>query len=162
MTLMRFIAAIVLAMTSMQAFAEDGYKILGYWQKTSTSSVTFTILHNDIEIKATCRPYYGTRGECPRLRGKVGATLTAQEMHFLSIYTLEYNPDGKDCRSDNCEFLAVESERELPPSPPKFKHPKREYLRTATDPHFMRSGELTTFRHKAMSWQNESVCRLAM
>jgi hypothetical protein len=130
LSFMRFIAAMVLPLISVAAFAEDGYKIVQYSPKTSARSASFTILHNNIEIKATCRPYYGTRGDCPRLRGKIGTTLTTQEMHFLSTFTLEYNIDGKTCRRDNCEFLAVESEREVEPSPRKFKDRKRECLRT--------------------------------
>ena len=108
----RLVALAILCASFAYAKEPDKYKIVSYCEKTPSSSAVFTILHNGVEIEAACGTYYGTNGECVKLRARVGVEILEPEMHFLSIYTLIYRPIGSgQCEKDACEFLHILSQK---------------------------------------------------
>jgi len=107
--------SVVLILFCSIAFAEDGYKVVGYSQKTANDWAFFTFSHDGKKITAMCGPYYGTDGECLRLRRLVGKTIPPEQMHFLSPIRLVYSPMRKVCvdNPDDCEYLEVRVQTSL-------------------------------------------------
>jgi hypothetical protein len=90
----------------------DGYKIVSYVQPPNEGQPTFTIIHQGVTITAVCQDYYGSHVGCDQLRRQVGNIIPNGQMRFLSVYTVEYQPNGTDqtC-NETCEFMSVTEQR---------------------------------------------------